>query len=174
MLGLLRRQLTKATLSGVPVQKGEASPMPIARRRWGELPKPESSELHQLQSLLCHPSVCSWGLSTHPPSSPTPQGARRRPDSDPPAMTWRSFGLAKAGWALTTSLSAPGILAVLWEGGLQLLIWGGKQSREVRGRAVSITATPSPQAGRGLREHPTVRIINSRLNCEEWKGGSHR
>lgn len=95
-------------------------PMPVAWR-WGELPKPELSEHHQLRSLLCHPLVYAWGLS-HPPPPPTTQDSRRQLDSDPPTMTWRFFGLAKAGWALTASLTAPGVLAVLWALGLELLI----------------------------------------------------
>lgn len=57
-------------------------PMPVAWR-WGELPKPELSEHHQLRSLLCHPLVYTWGLS-HPPPPPTTQDSRRQLDSDPP------------------------------------------------------------------------------------------
>lgn len=123
-------------------------PMPVAWRRRGELLKPELSEHHQLRSLLCHPLVCSWGLS-HPLSPPTTLDARRQPNSDPPTMTWRFFGLAKAEWALTTSLTAPGVLAVLWAGGLQLLIWGGKHSREVRGRAGSCYTNPPGRQAEG-------------------------
>lgn len=89
--------------------------MPIAWRRWGELPQPS----------LRVSSVTILG-SSHPPHSIhcTPRmlkGAGLRP---PPQ---HSLKLAKAGWALTASLPAPCILAVLWEGGIQLLIWEGKQ-----------------------------------------------
>lgn len=134
--------------------------MPIAWRRWGELPQP---------SLRVSSVTISLLLGPLPPSSQPPSHPRMLKGSKGSAPPKHSLKLAKAGWALTASLPAPCILAVLWEAGIELLIWEGKH-RAVRGRAVSVAVPPKPPAGRGLREHPTATVINPRLNCGEWEG----
>lgn len=151
MDALLHGEVTKGTHTRCLSEKERHPPCP--QRGEGGERSPNPSYLNfTCCSLLGHPSVCSWHLSHvppplhHHPHLRMLEGSQARTPQSP-----RSFAMAKAGWALTTSLSAPGILAVLWEGGLQLLIWGGKQSGDVRGRAERYRCTNLPGRQRAAR-----------------------